>query len=90
MTNINDKYHVKRIVQSFAARSLYPSAMKRVAGYLRGHPQLLDTNTYDSIKQTDGYCVRVRVLKIHQHTPVRSSRIMETEYSAIVMEDKVL
>ena len=41
MTNDNKMYHVKRKLADFDACSLYPSAMKRICGYLKGKPKEL-------------------------------------------------
>ena len=41
MTNSNKMYHVKRKLADFDACSLYPSAMRRILGYLKGSPKVL-------------------------------------------------
>ena len=44
MTNSNKMYHVKRKLADFDACSLYPSAMNRMKGYLRGIPKVLNSS----------------------------------------------
>ena len=53
MTNSNKMYHVKRKIADFDACSLYPSAMNRMLGYLRGKPQILNNSqlNYDFLKK---------------------------------------
>ena len=60
----NKKHYIKGSVDDFDAVSLYPSAMKRLGGYLKGKPKLLATTEYDSIKNYDGYFVEIEILKV--------------------------
>lgn len=66
MTNSNKMYHVKGKIADFDACSLYPSAMRRIAGYLKGKPKILDNTSYNFLKGTDGYFVRIKILKLHK------------------------
>ena len=43
-------YHVKRKIADFDACSLYPSAMKRVNGYLKGEPKIINNLNDDFLK----------------------------------------
>ena len=49
------------------AVSLYPSAMKRQGGYLKGMPKVLQTKTYDFLKSIDGYFVEIEITKVGKH-----------------------
>ena len=55
MTNNSKMYHVKGEITYCDACSLYPSAMRRVMGYLKGKPKILNNKTYEFLKNTDGY-----------------------------------
>ena len=46
------------------AVSLYPSAMKRMGGYLKGEPNVLQNKTYDFLKSVDGYFVEIEITKV--------------------------
>ena len=69
MTNSNKIYHVKRKIADFDACSLYPSAMRRMMGYLKGTPKILnmENTKYDFLKQKDGYFIRIQITKLHKH-----------------------
>ena len=45
------KYHVKEKLADFDACSLYPSAMNRIPGYLKGKPKILYDKNYNFIKK---------------------------------------
>ena len=66
MTNSNKRWHVKKKIADFDACSLYPSAMNRMLGYLKGTPKVLQQNmlNYDFLKKQDGYFIRVKILKV--------------------------
>ena len=62
----NLNYHqVKSSIQDFDAVSLYPSAMNRLEGFLKGKPQVIRKNNgrirYEDIKNYDGYYVKIKV-----------------------------
>lgn len=46
------------------AVSLYPSAMKRMGGYLIGKPKVLHNKTYEFLKSIDGYFVEITIRKV--------------------------
>ena len=62
MTNSNKMYHVKRKLADFDACSLYPSAMNRMKGYLRGTPKVLNKSqlNYNFVSSQDGYFIKVK------------------------------
>ena len=64
MCSQNKKHHVKGKIDDFDAVSLYPSAMSRLGGYLKGEPKILKTNDYNIIKNYDGYFIECVVKKI--------------------------
>ena len=59
MTNNNKMYHVKKKLADFDACSLYPSAMNRMDGYLKGTPKVLNSTqlNYNFISSQDGYFI---------------------------------
>ena len=66
MANSGKKCHVRGKVADFDACSLYPSAMKRLGGYLLGAPKVLgpDQLDYEFLRQQDGFFVKVRVTSV--------------------------
>jgi hypothetical protein len=60
MTRSNKKYHLEKRLQDFDAVSLYPSAMYRMEGFLKGKPKVLDTTDYTTISKYDGYFIEVK------------------------------
>lgn len=78
MTNSNkkiifDKYTHKRL-NDFDAVSLYPSAMKRMDGFLKGLPKVITNLSYDDIKNKDGYFIEIKIknIGIHRQFPLLS------------------
>jgi hypothetical protein len=63
----NKKHHIKARLQDFDAVSLYPSAMHRLGGYLKGKPKLLTELNYDFLKNCDGYFVQIKVKKVNKN-----------------------
>ena len=64
MTRKNKKYHVtNKILSDFDAVSLYPSAMFRLLGYLKGIPKLI-TNSY---LDKDYYFIEIKITNIKTH-----------------------
>ena len=63
MTNNNKMYHVNRKLADFDACALYPSAMNRMDGYLKGTPKVLDSKqlNYSFISSQDGYLIKVKI-----------------------------
>ena len=66
MANSGKKRHVRGKVADFDACSLYPSAMKRLGGYLLGAPKVLgpDQLDYEFLRRQDGFFVKVRVTSV--------------------------
>ena len=64
MTNSDKMYHVKRKLADFDACSLYPSAMFRMLGYLKGTPNVSKTLCYNFLKQQSGYFIRITIKSI--------------------------
>lgn len=52
-------------MQDFDAVSLYPSAMKRMKGFLKGVPKVLNNLSYDFLKEQDGYFIEIKIKKIN-------------------------
>lgn len=63
----NKKHHIKDILQDFDAVSLYPSAMYRLGGYLKGQPKVLTELNYDFLKNCDGYFIQIKVKKVNKN-----------------------
>ena len=63
MTNSGRKWHVKGKIADFDACSLYPSAMRRLGGYLKGAPKVLAPDQLDVefLRRQDGYFIKIRV-----------------------------
>lgn len=53
-----------RVMNDFDAVSLYPSAMARMKGFLKGIPQVLTTTNYDVIKHYDGYFIEITIRSV--------------------------
>jgi len=54
-------------IQDFDAVSLYPSAMTRMKGYLKGKPKLISKNNlnYQYLKEKDGYFIEIKINKVN-------------------------
>ena len=59
---------IDKILADFDAVSLYPSAMWRLAGYLKGTPKVIDKDNlkYENIKNYDGYFVEIMIEKVNK------------------------
>jgi hypothetical protein len=64
MTNNNKMYHVKGKLSDFDACSLYPSAMNRMNGYLKGEPKVLTELNYSFLKNQSGYFIQIKITKV--------------------------
>jgi hypothetical protein len=55
----------------YDAVSLYPSAMFRMKGFLKGRPQVLSSNqlNYKFLQHQDGYFIKINILKIGTMRP---------------------
>lgn len=60
----NEKDSIEEKVQDFDAVSLYPSAMKRIEGFLLGKPKIIKNFDYDVIQEYDGYFVDILIKSI--------------------------
>lgn len=63
----NKKHHIKDRLQDFDAVSLYPSAMYRLGGYLKGKPKVLTELNYDFLKNCDGYFIQIKIKKVNKN-----------------------
>jgi hypothetical protein len=57
----NDKY---KLLDDLDAVSLYPSAMKRMGGYLKGCPKVIKNKKYKFLQSVDGYFVEIKINKV--------------------------
>ena len=68
MISDNRPQIVEKILQDFDAVSLYPSAMRRLKGFLKGNAKVLTQEhikNFEAVRETfDGYYIRIKVLKI--------------------------
>ena len=61
----NEKDILENVVlNDFDAVSLYPSAMYRIKGFLKGIPKVITNLDYNAIKDYDGYFVQIKIKKI--------------------------
>ena len=60
----NKKITVSGKINDFDAVSLYPSAMRRMDGFLKGMPKVIENLDYNWLKEQDGYFVDVEVLSV--------------------------
>jgi hypothetical protein len=74
--NINEKFEEQITTENFKKKytmsdfdgvSLYPSAMVRIPGLLRGIPKILKTTNYNDIKNYDGYFVEIDITKVNKN-----------------------
>ena len=70
----NKKQIIETIVNDFDAVSLYPSAMARMQGFLKGSPKVIQNLSYDWLQQQDGYFVDIKITSvgIHRKFPLMS------------------
>jgi exonuclease VII small subunit len=59
MVSENKKISIEEKINDFDAVSLYPSAMERMDGFLKGKPKVIKEHTYDFISKQDGYFVDI-------------------------------
>jgi len=65
MTSNNKKWLIEdKILNDFDAVSLYPSAMKRLEGFLLGTPKVVKDLDYNKLKNYDGYFVEIKIKSI--------------------------
>jgi len=70
----NQKIRLNDIVNDFDAVSLYPSAMFRMDGFLKGVPKVIENLDYNWIKEQDGYFIDIVIssVGIHRKFPLMS------------------
>jgi hypothetical protein len=51
-------------IMDFDAVSLYPSAMRRMDGYLKGLPKVIENLNFNSIKNYDGYFLQIVIKSV--------------------------
>ena len=61
----NKKIKVDDFVNDFDAVSLYPSAMSRMDGFLKGKPKVIKNLSYDWLSMQDGYFVDIRITGVN-------------------------
>jgi len=66
MTRENKKVHARCKISDYDAVSLYPSAMARMPGFLKGRPKVLQPEQLNKefLDQQDGYFVHARIKKV--------------------------
>lgn len=64
MTCRNEKIKVKHEVDDFDGVSLYPSAMKRIPGFLKGLPKVWNESI--DISKVDGYFLEIEIEKVNK------------------------
>ena len=71
MVRENGNFHLKGKICDFDAVSLYPSAMVRLGGYLKGIPKVIEDAYlhYGFLKRCDGYFIKIKITKIGKHLP---------------------
>ncbi len=79
MVSENNKINIEERVNDFDAVSLYPSAMKRMDGFLKGKPKVIEDKTYEFISKQDGYFVDIIInsVGIHRKFPLMSYKNKE-------------
>lgn len=61
----NEKHILENVkINDFDAVSLYPSAMSRMNGFLKGLPKVLTNLDYNVVKHYDGYFVQIKIKKV--------------------------
>lgn len=66
MLSNNEKSKIyNKIMMDFDAVSLYPSAMYRMEGFLKGLPKIIKNLNYDDIKNYSGYFVEIKINKLN-------------------------
>ena len=61
INNPKDKKKKFRKVSDFDGVSLYPSAMNRMDGFLKGKPKVLQTTDYNIIKNYSSYFIEIKI-----------------------------
>lgn len=76
MSNSNKKYNIQGKIGDFDGVSLYPSAMKRMTGWLKGLPKIIKDCSYENVSKYDGYFVEVVInsIPLHRDFPLLSCK----------------
>ena len=76
MVSNNTKISIKEDINDFDAVSLYPSAMQRMQGFLKGKPKVITDLSYDFLKKQDGYFVDIVIKSVGKtfNFPLMSSK----------------
>lgn len=61
MTAKNEKIVVDEVLNDFDAVSLYPSAMARMPGFLKGCPKVIENLSYEWLQTQNGYFVDILI-----------------------------
>ena len=64
MVSENEKKIVNKQINDFDAVSLYPSAMKRMDGFLKGKPKIIENMSYSWVSKQDGYFVDIMIKSV--------------------------
>jgi hypothetical protein len=64
MTKQNEKYHIKNVLNDLDAISLYPSAMYRIDGFIKGTPKIIENLTMDFLNSVSYYFIDIKILDI--------------------------
>lgn len=66
MRNNKKEIIENQILNDFDAVSLYPSAMARINGFLKGLPKVIKSSNlnYEDIKNYDGYFIQIKIKKV--------------------------
>ena len=88
----NKKNIVYDKINDYDAVSLYPSAMARILGFLKGKPKVLKTLVYDEIKKYDGYFVDIKIksVGVNRSFPLMSYKDDNGRHFINEMVDKVV
>ena len=62
--NNEKKIYTGKSINDFDAVSLYPSAMARMEGFLKGVPKVLNNLTYNFIKNQSGYFIEIVIKSV--------------------------
>lgn len=75
MLSNNQKMIKSGKVNDFDAVSLYPSAMNRIDGFLKGIPKVITDLSYENLKNKDGYFIEIVIknVGIKRNFPLMSS-----------------
>jgi len=64
MCSENKKMMLDYVINDFDAVSLYPSAMYRMDGFLKGVPKVIENHDYNWIKKQDGYFIDITITSV--------------------------